>query len=169
MGAVLVLAPSEHEIVGPQRFGRARARGFDLGAADMRNEGGDDLCREVGLHGEYILDPTVIALRPEVRARLGFDQLGGDPQPVADPARTALDHIAGPELGADRAHVASGCPVGEGRVAGDDEEFVVARKVGDDVLGQAVAEVVLRRVAAQVVEGQDRDRRTLLARATAGA
>ena len=123
---MLVLASSEHEIVGAQRFGRARARGFGLGAADVRDECCDDPRGQLGLHGEDVLEAAVVALRPAVRAGLGLDQLGGDAQPVADPARAAFDHVAGPELGADGAHVARVVVVGEGRVAGDDGDLVVA-------------------------------------------
>ena len=47
---------------------------------------------------------------------------------------------------------------GEGGVAGDDGERGRLRQVGDDVLGDAVAEVFLLRIAAHVGEGQHGDR-----------
>jgi hypothetical protein len=43
---------------------------------------------------------------------------------------------------------------GEGRVAGDHEAVADAREIGGQVLGYAVGEIVLGRVAGQVGEGQ---------------
>src|SRR5262249_50042341 len=47
--------------------------------------------------------------------------------------------------------------VGEGRVAGDDREETEAQKLRDDVLRDAVREVFLLYLAAQVDEGKHRD------------
>ena len=48
--------------------------------------------------------------------------------------------------------------VDEGRVARDDQQFVEARKLRDDVFGQSVGEEFLLGIAAHVVEGQHGDR-----------
>ena len=48
---------------------------------------------------------------------------------------------------------------GEGGVAGDDRQRRHLRQVGDDVLGDAVAEIFLLGIAAHVDERQDADRR----------
>ena len=47
---------------------------------------------------------------------------------------------------------------GEGGVAGDHEAVADARQVGGEVLGDAVGEIVLARIAGEVREGQDDDR-----------
>ena len=124
--------------------------------------------REVGLDGQDVLDPAVVALRPEMGTATGVDQLGHHAQPVAGTAGAALDHVAGIERAAHLAHVDRLRPVGEGRVPGDHEQIVVTRKVVDDVLGEPVAEIVLRRVATQIVERQDGDRRLAGRRADLG-
>src|SRR5262249_58769266 len=48
--------------------------------------------------------------------------------------------------------------VGEARVASDDEEAAVLRQVGDDVLGDAVEEVLLLGIARHVLKREHRDR-----------
>ncbi|MGY4600762.1 hypothetical protein ACVWXL_008508 [Bradyrhizobium sp. GM22.5] len=51
--------------------------------------------------------------------------------------------------------------VGKGRVAGDHHEPALLRQRGEDVLADAVAEIVLCGIAAHVLESEHRDRRTV--------
>ncbi len=74
-------------------------------------------------------------------------------------AHAALEHVAHAELAADLLHVDGPALVGEARVAGDHEQPADARQRGDDVLDDAVGEVLLLRVAAHVLERQHGDRR----------
>ncbi len=87
------------------------------------------------------------------------DQLAGDPHPAARPAHAALEHVAHAELAADLLHVDRPAAVGEARVARDHEQPAQAGQLGGDVLDHAIGEVVLARVAAQVLERQHGDRR----------
>ena len=48
---------------------------------------------------------------------------------------------------------------GEGRIARDHHQLAIAGEVGDDVLGEAVGEIGLRRIAAHIVERQNGDGR----------
>jgi hypothetical protein len=45
----------------------------------------------------------------------------------------------------------------ETRISRDDKELGEARELGDDVFGNAVAEIILLRIAAVVAEGKDGD------------
>src|ERR1700743_3085539 len=86
-----------------------------------------------------------------------IDELPGNPKTVATTANAAFQDVADAELTSDAANIDSVAPVGEGRVAGDDEKPAATRQRGDDVLGHAVGEIVLFRIAAHIGEGKDCD------------
>ena len=89
----------------------------------------------------------------------GVDQLGGDADAVAGAANAALQHVAHAKLAPDLPHVDGLALVPEAGVAGDDEQLGEPRQLRDDVLGDAVAEVFLIRVATHAGEGENGDRR----------
>ena len=86
-----------------------------------------------------------------------IDQLRGDPHPIARLADAPLEHVANAERLADFLHMDVLALEGERGIAGDDEELRQFRQGRDDVLGDAVGEIVLLRIAAHILEGQDRD------------
>ena len=86
------------------------------------------------------------------------DQLRRNPHPVADLPDAALEDIAYAQLAADLFHIDRLPFVRERRVARDDEEPAQPRQRGDDVLGDAVGEVLLLGVSAHVDERKDGDR-----------
>src|SRR4051812_45021096 len=57
-----------------------------------------DGSRYLILNGEYIGDFPVVAVRPQVMPAGGFDQLGGDPYPVAGPANASFKDVANAEV-----------------------------------------------------------------------
>ena len=120
----------------------------------------DDRVRDLVLDREDVGQVAVEAVGPDVPAVLAADQLPGDPHPRAGLADAALQHEAHAELLAHLLHVDGLALVRERGVAGDDEQPRDLREVGDDVLGDAVAEVFLLGVAAHVVERQHDDRRS---------
>ena len=85
------------------------------------------------------------------------DQLRGDPHPVVQLAHAAFEQILHAQPRGHAVKVLGAALVGEGRVARDDEQRGDLREIGDDVLGDAVAEIVLLGVARHVDEGQHRD------------
>ena len=110
-------------------------------------------------HGEHIAQLAVVPLGPDVLAGLGLDQLAADPDTFACGAHAALEHIAHAKLARDLPHVDRAALVDEARIAGDDEQPAQPRERRDDVLGDAVGEVVLLGIAREVGERQDRNRR----------
>ena len=86
-----------------------------------------------------------------------IDQLRGDPHPIARLADAPLEHVANAERLADLAHTSVLALEGERGIAGDDEELRQLRQSGDDVFRDPVSEIVLLRIAAHILEGQDRD------------
>ena len=101
---------------------------------------------------------AVEAIRPKMRTVRRFDELAGDAQTVAGLAHASFQDIAHTELAPNLAHVDRAALVGEGRVARDHEQRLAARQAGDDVLDQAVDEVLLLGIAAHVLKGQHGNR-----------
>ena len=135
------------------RPGRRRA------ATEPASQLVNDRRGDVVLHGEHIGELTVIAIRPQLTAVTGADQLRRDPDPVPRPAHAALEnrvHSEGVGNPADR-HV---LPFeGKRRRPRDDFQSRHPRQRVDDLLRQAVAEILLLAIRAQVRKWQHRDRR----------
>jgi hypothetical protein len=93
-------------------------------------------------------------------AAAGVDELGVDPHPVAARLHRAFENIAHAQILADRLDVDRLALEGHGRVARDNECVAHARETGGQCVGQSVDEVVLRRIAGQIGEGQHDDRKT---------
>ena len=103
------------------------------------------------------LQRPVIALGPQVTAGGGIDQLRRDPHLVVSLAHTAFQHIPHAQLLAHVLHLHRFAFVGEGRVASDDKQAGELGEIGGEVLGDAVAEILLLGVVAHVDEGQHDD------------
>ena len=93
-------------------------------------------------------------------------QLRGNAHALARPAYAPLQEVRHPKLPSDLGEAGRLAAKGEGRVASDDEERTEARKAGDDVFGDAVAEVGLLGLATQIVERKHGDRWSIRKRLT---
>ncbi len=111
------------------------------------------------LDGENVGQVAIEALRPDVGAVAAGDQLGRDAYAWTGFAHAAFEQELDAEFLADVLHLHRATLVGERGVARDDGEARDLREISDDVLGDAVAEILLLRVAAHIGEWQDRDRR----------
>ena len=89
-----------------------------------------------------------------MRARLRVDQLRVDPHPVLVALHGAFEDVTHAKFLADLLGVDRLALEGKGRVARDDETVADAREIGRQVLGYAVGEIVLGRVAGEIGEGQ---------------
>jgi hypothetical protein len=85
------------------------------------------------------------------------DQLGIDAHSVADFLDTAFQDIAYPQFLPDCFCIHSFSFVGENRATGDDQQIAKPGQVRDDVVGDPIAEILLLRIAAQVLEQQHGD------------
>ena len=90
---------------------------------------------------------------------LGRDELRVDLDRLAEAAHAAFQKIAHAELAADFLGVDRLALVGEGGVAGDDEGVGQLREVGRQIVGDSVGEILLLRIAAEVLERQHDDRK----------
>ena len=97
-----------------------------------------------------------------MRAARSLDQLRGDAHALAGPPYTAFQEVMRRRGVARSSARSMGLAAkGEGRVAGNDEERAEARQASDDVLGDAVAEIGLLGLAAQIIEREDSDGRAV--------
>jgi len=151
------LAPAQVIGVGLDVVGRRLGDGLALLRQQLDLQLLHDRVRDLVLDCEDVGEVAIEAVGPDVPAVLAVDQLAGDPDPPAGLADAALEDVPDAEFLADLLHPDRLALVGECGVAGDDEQPRDLRQVGDDVLGDSVAEVLLLRVAAHVVEGQHDD------------
>jgi hypothetical protein len=121
-------------------------------------EGRGDHTGDLVLDGENILHLTVVAVGPQMHPGCPIDQLGGDSHPPRGAPNAAFDHIAGIKLGAEFGQVDPASLELKGGCAANDHEIAKAGKVGNDVLGQAIGEILVD-PGAQVVEGEYRQDR----------
>ena len=96
-----------------------------------------------------------------MRSPGGFDELGGDPQPLAGAAHAALEDVAHAQFPGHLPDVDRAALVGERRIARDYREGLEAAERRDDVLDNAIGKIVLLDIGADVLERQHRDRRRI--------
>ena len=149
---------AEEVVVGVEARGRLAPGPLDLGPLELRGDGADHAGGQLVLELEDVLDPPLEAVRPEMRARGGVDQVRRYPHPVRRLAHAAFQDVAHAELAPDLLHVHGAALVGEARVAGDHEQPAHPRQRGDDLLDHPVGEVLVFRVAAEVLKRQRGDR-----------
>ena len=117
-----------------------------------------DLPRDFVLHLEDVLHLAVVPLGPERKIGAGVDELRIDAQPGAGAAKAAGQHVRGAELLADLRRRDRLVAKGQHGRARKDLQPADLRKLGDDVFGDAVAEVLVLFHAAEVLEIEHGDR-----------
>ncbi len=129
------------------------------GVRQLHLERLDDGVGDLFLDREHVLGQPVVLRRPDVVAAGDVDQLRRDAQPVAGLAHAPLEHRGHAELPPDEQPVLDPSRRRERRGARSDTQPLDMRQVRDDLLGDALTEVLLIVVGAHVDERQDRDRR----------
>ena len=117
-----------------------------------------DLLRHRILDVEDVGEVEVVDLGPELGPGLGGDEPGRDAHALAVPPDAALDEVAHAERRPKRPGVDLAATGGR-RVAGHHREPAVAAEEADHVLGEAIGEVLVLQVLAEVLERHHRDRR----------
>src|SRR5262249_2226934 len=110
------------------------------------------------LHRKDIVKVAVVTLGPYVIACLRFDQLRGNAQSFAGTSDTSFDDVLDAQFAPDAPDIDCLVSELERRVSRNHEQRTEPRQLRDDVFGDAVAEVLLLWIAAQVGEGQDSNR-----------
>ena len=136
---------------------RADLRGVALwqGALDPSPDPIRKRADDLLLDDEKVTDLPVVCVCPEVRPIMRIQQLGGHFQPVSDLLLAALKQVVDAEFFSDLPGVGGLVSIPEARIPGDDRISLAPRKLGDQPLGDGVAEISLVRTSAKVLEGKD--------------
>ena len=114
--------------------------------------------RDLVLQCEQITGVTIEPLRPEIRGGIGIDQLGVDAHPVFRPPHAAFQNIADAELEPNLLGVDRRVPIGERGIPRNHKHARDARQVGCHILSDAVREISLLAIVAQISKRQHHDR-----------
>ena len=151
------LARQQEEFIGLRARGHPLLQRFLLGWREFEFQRGNDRLADLVLNGEDVVERPVEPIGPDLRIARCFDQLCGQPHPIARTAHAAFEDVRDIEVARQRRCRNGAALVGEGGVARDDRERRDPAQIGDDVLGDAVGEILLFLVAAHVDEWQDQD------------
>src|SRR6516162_10208309 len=147
------------EIVGAEIGRRPRGGAAYFSCLQCRLDNTGSAESDFVLKLENIFQRAVETVGPQMRPAEGIDQLPGDPHLRSRLAHRAFQNVADAKFAPDLLHIYRLTLVGEGRIAGDDEEPADARERGDNLLDHTVGEIFLLWVATHVLEWQHRYRR----------
>jgi hypothetical protein len=145
---------SQNQVVGIEAIRTLAFNSLDFGAPQAWLDCAYDRKRDLILKGKNIVGLAVIALSPNVRSGCSINELPSDPYTICQLAHASFEHIAHAELTTDLLHVDGSTLVGKTRIARDDEKPPDAREACNDIVDHAVAEIVLRGIAAYVLKRQ---------------
>ena len=144
VGPCVVRVSCPTSVAVPDRYPQARQRA-------PRDSGGD-----LALQREEIERVTLVLFGPDMPLGLRLNELRRDSNAIADSANARLEQIRDAELARDFVGSLRRVLVVHRRRAGDDPKSrgVGSTQMGDHLLGQPVAEVLLFGIAGQVLERQ---------------
>jgi len=108
------------------------------------------------LQREGVTDIAFITLRPQILVSRNPDQLSREAHSIAGTKYGAFDDGLYIEFAADLGQRFVQVFVSHHRGAGDDAQRADVGKLGDQLIGHAIREVILRRIAGKVFQWQDR-------------
>jgi hypothetical protein len=137
--------------------GRFAACALGIGGLHPAYERADDRLHHAILHGENLVRDAVEFFAPDMTAGVGIDQLDADTDPVACAPDAASDHRTNVQIAGHLLDVDCDAAVAECGRARPYRQQAPARQFDDDVLGDAIAEIFLCRIAAHIGERQHAD------------
>src|SRR5580765_125163 len=140
------------DIVGTAMLNRLFLFGYQLEFQRLHYGFGD-----FRLECEDIAQVTIVALSPHVIVAGTVDQLGGNAHATAGFPHAAFENVADFEFAREFRNINMLALVHKGAVARYDRQCRNLTQIGDDVLSDAVAEVLLLLIAAHVCKGQHAD------------
>ena len=121
--------------------------------ADFTTDGS----RHVALQGKHVTQVTFERLRPDDFSCDSPDQFGCDSDLVDRGDDRTFDNRVDPQFPRNRWHGLPGASVMHDRRPRDHAKSADLRQIGDELLRHPVGEVLLFRVAGEILEGKDRD------------
>ena len=145
------------ELVRFQVAGRLLAHALLFVGAQSRFQCSRNAQRDIGLNREDVREITIVRLRPEMLVALRIDQLRDDAHAIAGAAHAPLEDRRSIQLRTDLAQAVLAFLERHDRGPRNHLETADLRQVGNDIFGDAVGEVLVLRIRAQVEERQYRD------------
>ena len=144
--------------IGFNTLGRYLADGLLLLRQQLDLQLVNDRMSNLILDGEDVGEIPIVTLGPDVATISPIDELRGDADPRASLSNAALQDELDRKILADLLH-ARGFPlVAKGSVVRDHEETRNLRQVGNEILGDTVAKILLLRISTHVAEGEHNNR-----------
>ncbi len=144
-------------IIGLPGRGRLEEGAFGLGLVHISGKNRNDCTYDLVLNREHITQFAVVPLGPAVGAGHGIDELRIDAHAVAHAPDIAFEDVADTQLPPNLPHVDRFAFVLKRRIACDHQKLGESRQLGDDVRRDAIAKILLLRVAAEIGEWQHGD------------
>ena len=134
------LLAAEIELVGVDVGGRRLAERVLLARQQLDLQHLDDAAGDLVLHREHVREHPVEALGPQILAGIRVDELRREADPLAGLAHAALQDVAHAQPGTRLPDVQLHPLEGEGGVARGHEQPGDLGEIGDQIIGDAVAE-----------------------------
>jgi hypothetical protein len=151
--------PSAHRKIDRVGVGRPFPRRAQaLGLKELHAERVGDAGDGLDLQGAELPALALEPVRPDMRAGLGRNELRVDRDRLADAPHAPFERVAHVEVAAELLCVDRLALIGERGLVRDHEAAGQMREVGGEIVGEAVGEIILLGVAAEVGERQDDDR-----------
>src|SRR5262245_55560759 len=110
---MLKLQGAQEKVIGIEIGSSLVSHTFDFGESDLGLNRRHHAFRNAILQIENVVDLALKAVCPEVRARRCVNQLCREPEALAGPPDTTLEHIAGAQVASDISNIDRPAFVGE--------------------------------------------------------
>jgi hypothetical protein len=140
------MAPAQHQTVGAHvaRMGRFLT---PFGHVDLAREPRRDRAGDLILQIEQVLELQVEPIGPQRGFGGRVDEFDGDAKALVRPAQAAAENVAHAEAALDLLGRIAAQVEQEGRVPRDHHQVAEPGEAGDDVFGDALAEMVVAGIA----------------------
>jgi hypothetical protein len=149
-----LLARFEEDVVGLDVRETTPGKSTILRRGERNTERRDDLARDPLLEVEHIAHRAGVLFGPALTVRLGIHELRRNPQRVPGPPHATGEYVAHTRRPPDLAGTERAPLVLHARGPRRHAKRCDAREVGDDLLREAVAEILVLRLGAEVQERQ---------------
>jgi hypothetical protein len=153
-----VITAAQHEVIGLEIARRLACLARELQRCKSNRQSAGDLARDLVLDCEQILHVAIILFRPEQGRARSLKKLHGNPGTFAGLSQTPVHQIGDTQLAADLFGTRRLALVGESGAARDHRHVGKSAKRRDDIFGEPIGEIVLRRIAREIGERHDHNR-----------
>jgi hypothetical protein len=145
--------PAPQQTIPGGHDGRpARDAALQFAELHFGHDQGRDLAGDLVLHRKDVGEHPIVTLSPDLVSRVSIDTARRDADHPIRLAHRALQHEPCTQFATDAPVISAAAPVRGAGAPGDDREQTPGGERNDQVLGEPIAEIDLRRIWAQVLE-----------------